>query len=161
MIIKNKGMYLETIINNSISILDENNGFIYKMPINNNIISINNNIITARLKRNYFCDYIGLWKGIYLEFEAKETEKDYFNLNNLKQQQFEKLTLVNKNNGCAFILVYFHLYEKIFFIHISELSNIKNKKIPYQYFKENFLEINFSGINFNFNDIFNHLINYT
>ncbi|WP_339029495.1 Holliday junction resolvase RecU [Spiroplasma endosymbiont of Cantharis nigra] len=161
MILKNKGMYLETIINNSISIIEENSGFIYKIPINNNIISVKDNIITARLKKNFFCDYIGLWKGAYLEFEAKESEKDYFNLNNLSQKQFEKLRLVNKNYGLAFLIIYFHLYEKIYIIHINQLENIKIKKIPYQYFKDNFLEISFSGISFNFNDIFNHLINYT
>ncbi|WP_100916370.1 Holliday junction resolvase RecU [Spiroplasma floricola] len=161
MIIKNKGMYLEMIINNSINSLDPTKGFIYKMPINNNIISVENNIVTARLNKNYFCDYIGLWKGIYIEFEAKETEKDFFNLNNIKKHQIEKLNLVNKNNGSGFIIVYFHLYEKLFFLHINEIKKMENKKIPYNYFKDNFFEISFSGIKFDFNQIFNHLINYT
>ncbi|WP_338985442.1 Holliday junction resolvase RecU [Spiroplasma endosymbiont of Diplazon laetatorius] len=161
MIIKNKGMYLETIINNSINLLNDQKGFIYKMPVNNNIISIEDNIVTARLNKNSFCDYIGLWNGLYLEFEAKETEKEFFNLSNIKKHQLEKLELVNKNGGCAFLLVYFHLYDEIYFLHIKDLDKLNNKKIPYDYFKDNFFKVDFSGINFDFNIIFNHLISYT
>ncbi|QHX36496.1 Holliday junction-specific endonuclease [Spiroplasma sp. BIUS-1] len=131
------------------------------MPVNNSIISIEDNIVTARLNKNYFCDYIGLWNGVYLEFEAKETEKEFFNLNNIKKNQLEKLLLVDKNSGCGFILIYFHLYEKLFLLNIRELKELKNKKIPFSYFQDNFLEINLNGINFDFNEIFNHLVSYT
>ncbi|AUM62498.1 Holliday junction resolvase RecU [Spiroplasma monobiae] len=161
MIIKNKGMYLETIINNSISLLENQYGFIYKMPLSNNIISIDDNVVTARLNKNPFCDYIGLWKGIYIEFEAKETEKDFFNLNNIKKHQLEKLKLVDLNNGAAFLIIYFHNQEKMYFLHIKDIVNLKTKKIPIDYFKDNCFEISSNGISFNFNDLFNHLISYT
>ncbi|AGR41962.1 Holliday junction resolvase RecU [Spiroplasma diminutum] len=161
MILKNKGMYLETLINNSINRLDENNALIYKMPISNNILSVENNIITARLNKNYFCDYIGLWNGFYLEFEAKETEMEFFNLRNIKKHQLNKLEKVKNNKGIGFLLIYFHIYEKLFLLNISDLKNIKTQKIPFKYFQDNFLEIDISGIYFDFNILFNHLINYT
>ncbi|AKX34443.1 Holliday junction-specific endonuclease [Spiroplasma litorale] len=162
MILKNKGKFLETIINKSIQMLEINNeGLIYKMPVNSNLFEVNNNVIKAKLLNNTFCDYIGLYKGFYFEFEAKETEKEYFSVTNIRKNQYTKLKKVHENNGFAFILVYFHKYESLYVLNIIDILSLKNKKIPYEVFAEKYIKIDLDNGNINFNKIFNHLINYT
>ncbi|QGS51723.1 Holliday junction resolvase RecU [Spiroplasma tabanidicola] len=160
MILKNKGMYLETVINNSLHALLKKGLLIQKVPINNSIINIENNVIKAKLEKNSFCDYIGIYNGIYLEFDAKETNKADFNLANIKKNQFEKLKLINNLNGIAFLIIYFHDYDSYFAVNYNQLSNFKIKKIPYEWFKNNSFELYFDNLVLDLTKYINRLINY-
>ncbi|AKU80102.1 Holliday junction resolvase RecU [Spiroplasma turonicum] len=162
MILKNKGLFLETIINNSIKNDDYEKGYlIYKMPINSKLINCEGNIVKSILETNYFCDYIGIYNGFYIEFEAKETEKTYFNLNNIKSNQKNKMYKVIENKGIAFVLIYFHIYNEIFLIDANDLKNFNKTKIEYDFFNNNIKKINFDNGKIDFNYVFNHLISYT
>jgi recombination protein U len=52
-------------------------GIINKVPVNYDLLEVKNNIISGVIKSNNNCDYIGIYNGQYVEFEAKETEKGH------------------------------------------------------------------------------------
>ncbi|AHI52665.1 Holliday junction resolvase RecU [Spiroplasma culicicola] len=159
MILKNKGMFLETIINLSLVYLQEFGLLLNKISLPSRTISIENNIMNSILLQNDFCDYVGLYKGIYVEFDAKETEKDYFNPNNIKLKQIEKLKLVRKMKAISFVLIYFHKYERYFAVDIALFDQIKVKKIPFEWFIQNGIEVHLDKIYLNLIPVVNHLIN--
>ncbi|QEH61620.1 recombination protein U [Spiroplasma chinense] len=158
MIIKNKGMFLETVLNTNIEDYEKEGLLIRKMPVNSSIIEVNKNIITSKAKKNDLCDYIGLYKGIYIEFEAKETELDYFNLNNLKENQRSKLNTIFQLGGASFLIVYFHKENSFFGLPIQMLTKNLKKKIPYQWFIENGYLLEFDNLKLNIITFINHLI---
>ncbi|WP_342269166.1 Holliday junction resolvase RecU [Spiroplasma endosymbiont of Aspidapion aeneum] len=139
MILNNRGMFLESVINNSIENNKDNNNYLLaKTSVTNKIISIDtDNFVKAKLLKNDFCDYIGVYKGTYLEIEAKETELEYFNLSNIKKHQFKKLTNVSKHNGVALIFIYFHENENIYVVDIKQFIELNIRKIPLEWFNEN------------------------
>jgi recombination protein U len=148
-IISNKGMFLETIISNSIQRIRENNsGYISKMPVNHDIVTVENNILTGILRKNDNCDFIGIYKGSYLEFDAKETEKEFFPMSNIKKHQMDKLKLISSLGGLAFIIVYFHHYDRFFALNISSLKSA-DKKIPLSYFEDNGIELFLDNVSLN------------
>ncbi|QBQ07508.1 Holliday junction-specific endonuclease [Spiroplasma gladiatoris] len=160
MILANKGMYLETIINNCLEFWISLGLLVQKMPVNNKLISIENNIIKAKLDKNQFCDYNGIYKGFYLEFEAKETSKNYFDLNNLKKNQVDKLDLIMKLKGLTFILIYFHMYDKYFCLNYSYIKKFRKKKIEYDWFINNCYELQRKNLVLDLISYLNHLISY-
>ncbi|AHI53669.1 Holliday junction-specific endonuclease [Spiroplasma sabaudiense Ar-1343] len=141
----NKGMFLETVINHANKYyLNNNIALVSKINVNINLVKIEDKQITkANFSQNFNCDYIGLFQGTYLEFEAKETYKDHFSFINLKKHQEEKLVSVTQNFGLGFVIIYFHNFDQYFCVNILKLvwQAKENKKIPYLWFKENAIEI--------------------
>ncbi|AXK51415.1 Holliday junction resolvase RecU [Spiroplasma alleghenense] len=144
-LILNKGMFLETIINHANEYYNDNNlALISKINVNINLIKVENKQITkANFTKNFNCDYIGVYKGVYLEFEAKETYKDYFSIVNLKPEQRKKLARVREHLGVAFLIIYFHNFNKYFIVDIEKIINLdsKDKKIPVSWLEENGYEL--------------------
>lgn len=161
-LIKNRGMFLETIIDNWCdSMREQDIAMISKMPVNHKILSVHDNMITGVLKTNDYCDYIGIWNGNYIEFEAKETTKGYFNSSNLKRHQFNKLINVNKHGGVSFIVVYFHLENRYFMVNSSIIRDQKyktSKKIPLSWFEDNGIELFLDGLTINIHEQLNNLL---
>ncbi|QHX36009.1 Holliday junction-specific endonuclease [Spiroplasma sp. TIUS-1] len=148
MVLKNKGMFLETILNHNIERLNiEGSCQIFKMPINSKIISKESDKFLVKLNKNYFCDYIGIYRGRYIEFEAKETELSYFSLSNIKKHQLAKIKMISELGGIGFFIVYFHLTNDYFCLTINELQNFNVNKIPYDWFSNNGTKIEFDGLN--------------
>ncbi len=154
---KNRGMFLETIINKSISFFWENNlAFIEKkgLPITfasvkkqNNKFILENSIIS----RKNTVDYIGMLNGKFICFEAKTSNEDKFILKNIKQHQLEYLILMQSHGAIAFFVFYFskqNEFYKVDPMYIdSELK--KNKKsLHFEELKENSIkiELNFPGV---------------
>ena len=53
-------------------------------------------------------DYNGIYKGKYIDFEAKETKcTTSFPLNNIHDHQIKHLNMINEMGGIGFIIVYF------------------------------------------------------
>ncbi|WP_031542996.1 Holliday junction resolvase RecU [Mesoplasma photuris] len=130
--IKNKGAFLEEIISITISkYTDQKIAIISKIPTNINFANIENNVIKkAYFALNTNCDYIGLWNGRYLEFEAKETYEKVFKYSLLRSNQIKKLNDVDQMGGIAFIIVYLGYYDRFFLIKWNILNNYisSNKK---------------------------------
>ena len=153
----NRGMNLENDINLSNQYyIDTKQAFIYKKPTPIKINKVDyptksNRISKIVIKEAYFespstTDYNGLYKGKYIDFEAKETNnKDYFPLENIHLHQIRHLRNIFENGGICFLIIRFTGHNKTYLLFGDDffyfLDNNKRKSIPYEYFKEKGYEI--------------------
>ena len=85
----NRGMTLESELNSTNTYYLENNiAVIYKKPTPIKVLKqINGKVIKGYFEKPSTTDYNGLYKGKYIDFEAKETKsKTSFPLNNIHLQ---------------------------------------------------------------------------
>lgn len=149
----NRGMTLESDINNTnLYYLNNDIAVIYKKPTPITIVDVNYHsrddavITKAYFKTPSTTDYNGIYRGKYIDFEAKETTSiTSFPLANIHVHQIEHLKRVFKHGGIAFLIVrftklnltYLLTYEKLEYF----LNSTKKKSIPLSFFKEDGLEI--------------------
>jgi recombination protein U len=143
----NRGMSLESDLNVTNTYYLENNiAIIYKKPTPIKIVRVCfDNKKNATIKEAYFkapstTDYNGLYKGKYIDFEAKEVkDKNSFPLANINRHQIDHIRSIIKHNGIAFIIVRFTLLDKTFVLQgedfISFIDNDKRKSIPKELFE--------------------------
>ena len=154
-IMANKGMNLEGLINDSneyYRALDK--AIIYKKPIPIQIVKVdypsrNHAVIReAYYKTPSTTDYNGVYRGKYIDFEAKENKnKTSFPLHNVHPHQVVHLKSIAKHGGIGFLIVYwieknqFFLYPiEAFAPHFDEGQNGGRKSITYEDFlKEAYL----------------------
>jgi len=142
----NRGMGLEEDLNITNEQYRLNNkAVVYKKPTPITICKVNYDkltpiIIEAKFKTPSTTDYNGVYKGIYLDFEAKETKLNKFPLKNIHKHQLKHLNDVTNNGGFAFIIVKFATYNKVFLLKEENLNDFiqnENKSaIPIEYFIE-------------------------
>lgn len=142
----NRGMDLESDINESNAYYSEHDiALITKRPTPINIVKVDYSkgarIIDAYFEKQSTTDYNGVYKGKYLDFEAKNTKnKTSFPLSNITPHQIEHLKRVKQHGGIAFFIICFqslneiYLLDSSFVIHFYE--NEKRKSIPHEVFKE-------------------------
>ena len=152
----NRGMCLEEDINITNQYYLENDiAVIYKKPtpITINHVDYPNRadavITNAKFKIPSTTDYNGIYKGKYIDFEAKETiSKTSFPLANIHIHQIEHLRKIVKHGGIGFIIVRFSSLNRIFLLDASKLfefiDNTTRKSIPLDYFIKNGKEIKIS-----------------
>jgi len=123
-----KGMGFETALNLSNDYYRAHNiAVVYKKPTPVNIVRVEypnrkkSKIVEAYYKLPSTTDYNGIYKGFYIDFEAKETHTKYFNLSNIYEHQIEHLKKIHEHKGVAFILVCFSVHKKVYAIHILDL----------------------------------------
>lgn len=141
----NRGMNLENLINETNEYYVEKDiALIYKKPTP---IGISEAVYTEHgriIKNGYFkapstLDYNGIYKGKYIEFEAKETQKKTsFPLANFHEHQLKYMKKVINHGGICFVII--KMNNQIFLIKGEDLikfidENIR-KSIPYEYLKE-------------------------
>ncbi len=143
----NRGMNLEHDINiTNQYYIDNNIAFIYKKPTPIQITKVEYSKKGAIIKEAYFkepstTDYNGLYKGLYIDFEAKETDsKTSFPLSNIHNHQIIHLKNIYEHNGIAFLIVRFNKLNKTFLLKSSDLlaflNNNERKSIPLEYFEK-------------------------
>ena len=147
----NRGMNLEADLNATNEYYRNMDiGLIYKKPTPITIAKVDYpSRYEAVIKEAYFrtpstTDYNGVYKGKYIDFEAKETKLNYFPLNNIHNHQINHLKQVIKNGGIGFIIVSFSKHNKVFLLTADKLIDYINsstkKSIPLDYFeKEGYL----------------------
>ena len=84
-------------------------------------------------------DYNGIYKGKYIDFEAKETNnKTCFPLSNIHKHQIDHINRILDHGGITFIIVMFSSLNKIYLLPGSILiKNRFNKNIPLIEFENN------------------------
>ena len=97
-------------------------------------------IVEAYFKTPSTTDYNGIYKGKYLEFDAKETQnKTSFPISNIHKHQIEHIRRVLYFGGIPFIIVRFTLLNQTYILLgrdlIDFLDNNTRKSIPLEYFK--------------------------
>ena len=145
----NRGMTLESDINNSNKYYLENDiAVIYKKPTPIKVVNVDyNHRINTKIKEAYYevpstTDYNGIYKGKYIDFEAKETKsKTSFSLNNIHTHQIDHLIRVKNHGGISFLIIKFVTLDETYLLETKYLEDfIKNntrKSIPYEYIKNN------------------------
>ncbi|MDR1521903.1 MAG: Holliday junction resolvase RecU [Streptococcaceae bacterium] len=81
----------------------------------------------AKISEAYFkqastTDYNGVYKGRYLDFEAKETsQKTSFPFSNFHQHQLKHMETVLEQKGLAFVLLFFSSLKRVFYYPAEKL----------------------------------------
>ena len=142
----NRGMGLENDINETNKYyITYDIALIYKKPTPIRITKTNYQnmrIIDGFFESPSTLDYNGLYKGYYIEFDAKETRsKTSFTINNINKHQIEYIKKVIKHQGIVFLIIRFTLLNKDYIIKGEDLINFINdnerKSIPLEYFEKN------------------------
>ncbi len=144
----NRGMGLENDIEASNNYYLQNDiAVIHKKPTPITIAKVDYpSRLEAVIKEGYFrtpstTDYNGIYKGKYIDFEAKETtSKTSFPLNNIHKHQIKHLESIYKHGGIGFLIVRFTKLNHTFLLEIHKLldflKNSDRKSIPLEYFKK-------------------------
>ncbi|QNM93508.1 Holliday junction resolvase RecU [Mycoplasma sp. Pen4] len=152
---KNKGMFLEEVLNKTITYLWSNKiAYIEKKttPIKVKKITKNDDgqIISSKVKiYKSTVDYIGCFNGKFIAFEAKTTNEKYLSIKNFAKHQLRYLELIESNNGISFVIIYFSLYNEFYLVNtnyiIEKYKQVKS--IKYKEIKENsrLLTLEFPG----------------
>jgi len=141
----NRGMELEELLNQTnLFYLEKNIALIYKKPTDIGIVKVDysnkQQIVDAYFKTPSTLDYNGIYKGKYIEFDAKATQnRTSFPLKNIHDHQINHLKKVIEHNGIVFLIIkmnasYFLFPGKTL---ISFLEKNTRKSIPYDFIKEN------------------------
>lgn len=152
----NLGMQLEEEINETNTYyLNKNIAVIYKKPTPVQIVKVDypmrsKAVITeAYYKTPSTTDYNGIYKGYYIDFEAKENHnKTAFPLANIHPHQYKHLLNIYEHGGIGFIIIAWNHYSENYLMPIKALEkfwqrmeNDGRKSITYLEMKENSLLI--------------------
>jgi recombination protein U len=142
----NRGMDLENDINISSNYYkDKGIALIYKRPTPINIVKVDYSkgakITDAYFESQSTTDYNGIYKGRYIDFEAKNTKnKTSFPLANISLHQIEHLKKVINHNGIAFFIIQFETLDLVYLLDasfiVSQYENGERKSIPLFLIKE-------------------------
>lgn len=143
----NRGMDLEYELNETNTYYRNHNiAIIYKKPTPITITKVDYpSRLDAVIKEAYFktpstTDYNGIYKGKYIDFEAKETKsKTSFPIQNIHQHQLNHLAKITEHGGIAFIIVRFTTLNKTFLLDsqkmIKYIAEHQVKSIPITFFE--------------------------
>ena len=145
-----RGSALEEFINLTNNVYREKNlAIIQKIPTPITPVKINNQnktISLAYFNEKSTVDYMGVVQGIPVCFDAKETSKNFLPLQNIHQHQVDFMKDFEKQEGIAFMLVYFKIYDEYYYLPFKNIlkfwEDAKNggrKSIPYSAFNKNYI----------------------
>ena len=144
----NRGMNLEADLNDTnLYYLERDIAIIHKKPTPITINKVDYKsrkdatIIEAHFKTPSTTDYNGIYKGKYIDFEAKETKSSTsFPLNNIHDHQIKHLQSIVRHGGIGFIIVRFNKLNKTYLLFFDDLINFinsnKRASIPLLYFEK-------------------------
>ncbi len=125
----NRGMTLEEDLNETnLYYLEQNIAVIHKKPTPVQIVNVDYPKRSAAvIKEAYFkqastTDYNGVYKGKYIDFEAKETKfTSSFPLKNFHTHQIRHMRDVLSHHGVCFVILRFTSLEEVFLLEASYL----------------------------------------
>lgn len=149
----NRGMDLEAIINEANEYyLEKDIALIYKKPTPIGVVKVNYDNNKQTIEKAYFAtqstlDYNGLYKGKYIEFDAKNTEsKTSFPLSNVHPHQIKHIRNVIRHGGIVFLII--RINGLIYLLNgpdfISYIDENTRKSIPYEYIKQKGYELEYN-----------------
>ncbi|WML45076.1 Holliday junction resolvase RecU [Neobacillus sp. PS3-40] len=125
----NRGMTLEEDLNETNAFyLDREIAVIHKKPTPVQIVQVDYPRRSAAvIKEAYFkqastTDYNGVYKGRYIDFEAKETQNaTSFPLKNFHEHQIHHMQAVLAQKGICFVIIRFTAFEQVFLLEAKHL----------------------------------------
>ena len=128
----NRGMNLEELINLSNEYyLQEDIAVIYKKPTPITIVDASFDSHGRVITKAYFktpstLDYNGIYKGKYIDFDAKVTKsKTSFPLQNLHEHQYEHIKNVIRHGGISFLII--SINSKYYLLDGNDIINFIEK----------------------------------
>lgn len=120
----NRGMSLEEDINKTNrQYLLKDQAVIHKKPTPIQVVNVDYpkrsaaKITEAYYRRSSTTDYNGVYRGFYLDFEAKESKnKHSFPLTNFHEHQIKHMKKISEHGGIAFAIVLFSSLNKIYLL---------------------------------------------
>lgn len=126
-----RGYSLENALNQSNQFyLSRDRAVIHKKPTPIQIVKVDYpsrnaaKIVEAYFKIPSTTDYNGIYRGKYIDFEAKECSKNSFPFKNIHPHQIEHLAAVTKHGGIAFLIIAF---TKKFEVYLIDASYVVDK----------------------------------
>lgn len=144
---KNKGMYLESVINNTIKHYEKNKIALFrKLDIPVKIIEINNNLLTGKIYKKSDVDYYGVFQGKFISIEAKQTDESTFYINKIPSHQISFLTDIESiYKGLSLLIIYFSKYNEFYGFPWYLIKNNIKININDKWIKEYKLDLFFPG----------------
>ncbi len=136
-IFSNRGMTLEEDINSTNTYYRQSNkAVIHKKPTPVQIVKVDYPkrsaavITEAYFKQASTTDYNGIYRGKYIDFEAKETKnKTLFPLANVHDHQIEHMKAIDAHGGICFIIIRFAAHDQTFLLPAEKLFSYWNVKL--------------------------------
>ena len=147
----NRGMTLEEDINVTNQFyLEHGRAVIHKKPTPIQVVNVHYPersaavITEAYYKQASTTDYNGLYRGKYIDFEAKETKnKTRFPLANIHEHQIKHMEQVMEHDGVSFIIIRFSTFDETYVLEAEKLlpfwfdqSKGGKKSISYEEIKQ-------------------------
>lgn len=144
----NRGMTLEEDINETNNFYLANNiGVIYKKPTPLTITKVDYpSRKEAVVREAYFktpstTDYNGIYRGRYIDFDAKESKSTTsFPYSNIHPHQLNHLKAIITHGGIAFLIVRFTKLDETYYLKAEDLfyfiEHSTRKSIPISYFRK-------------------------
>lgn len=145
-----RGSTLEGFINLTNDVYREKKlAIIQKIPTPITPVKISNKdrtITLAYFNEKSTVDYMGVVQGIPVCFDAKETSKGFLPLQNIHQHQVDFMQDFEKQEGIAFMLVYFKMYDEYYYLPFKKILRFweeskrgGRKSIPYKEFDKKYI----------------------
>lgn len=163
----NRGMDLEYLIEQANEYYIENDiAYIYKKPTPIGVTKVAYSSKGKRIQDGFYktpstLDFNGLYKGYYVEFDAKVTQnKTSFPISNIHEHQIKHIRNILKHKGIVFLIIlmndkYFLLMGNTF---LNFLDTEERKSIPYEFLENNAYEIKLSLKGLDYLPVLNKII---
>lgn len=137
-----RGYNLEDALNHSNQYyLSRDIAIIHKKPTPVQIVKVDYPMRSkAKITEAYFkipstTDYNGIYKGRYIDFEAKECSKNSFTFRNIHEHQINHLSGVINHGGIAFLIIAFTKLHEVYLIDaayvVDKFRHAKRQSLPY------------------------------
>lgn len=128
-----RGSTLEELLNRTNEKYRENGlALIQKIPTPITPIKIDKesrHITLAYFDQKSTVDYIGAVQGIPVCFDAKECNTDTFPLANIHEHQLEFMNQFEKQDGIAFILIYYTHRDEFYYLRFETLKKFWDRAV--------------------------------
>ena len=122
-----RGSTLEDLVNRTNEqYADKGLALIQKVPTPITPIKIdkeNRHITLAYFEKKSTVDYIGVVQGVPVCFDAKECNTDTFPLANVHEHQVNFMENFERQEGVAFILIFFSKHNEFYYLRLAELQS--------------------------------------
>ena len=113
---------------------------VQKIPTPVKVLSNKGGRVSGFYEKKSTVDYIGVWKGRGVAFDAKETKvTTRFDLKNIHDHQYRYMKNWQENGGISFLIVMFSTLDEIYYLSFGELEywveEDDRKSIPYESFE--------------------------
>lgn len=126
-----RGSFFEEMINRTNEKYEENGLLlIQKIPTPITPIEIDQksrHITLAYFDKKSTVDYIGAVQGVPVCFDAKESQTDTFNLQNIHDHQVDFMLKFKAQKGISFFLIYYTKRDLIYYMSIDEMLVFVNR----------------------------------